>query len=256
MKKLLYIFLTVLIVACSGDDSADINSNNLSEKNIVNIEILEEDDLCIEGANYNYNYDGDKITLATEQYYLSSCLSQGYIDWEYSEPINIEYQYFSDRIVVSDNNTVISEIYFDNNRHITSDNAEIIFENGYLTKFGATNLEWQDGNLIRVINNSNIVEYTYSNILNKTGFIGNPGFSSYSDNDGNIPFILFGLFGGNSSELPMSQTQYYDDETNIFNYDYILDDDGYPIYVNVGETSDYNNEIYERNFTMKLTYAN
>ena len=52
---------------------------------------------------------------------------------------------------------------------------------------------------------------------------------------------IVGLYGEKSSKLPISHTQYLNNETVVFNYDYILDDEGYPIYININETSDYNN---------------
>ena len=258
MKKFILLFV-LTILSCSSE-SEDSNANsNTTEKKILSIEIIEDNDLCIEGYNYSYSYDDDNITLATGQYYLSSCISQGWTEWEYNEPFNTEYQYFSDKIVVSNfgNNVGVYEAYFDDNGHITG-TSSIIFDNGYINKLGVFDFEWQDGNIIRVDNNQNSSSYvyTYSNISNKTSFILRPLLYSFSFIGENIPLYSYGLYGEKSSKLPISQTQYLNNETVVFNYDYILDDEGYPIYININETSDYNNENYERDYTMKLTYTN
>ena len=180
MKKFILLFVFT-IVSCSSE-SEDSNANsNTTEKKILSIEIIENDDLCKEGYNYSYSYDNDNLTLATGQYYLSSCLSQGWTEWEYNEPFNTEYQYFSDKIVVSNygNNVGVNEVYFDDNGHITGMSSwenlgdyQIIFDNGYINKLGVFDFEWQDGNMIRVVNNQNSSSYvyTYSNISNKPSF--------------------------------------------------------------------------------------
>ncbi|MDA8572312.1 hypothetical protein N9K85_03310 [Flavobacteriaceae bacterium] len=266
MKKLLLISAFLIFTCSSESEDSNINSNT-TEKKILSIEIIEDDDLCKDGYNYSYTYDNDNITLATGQYYLSSCLSQGWTEWEYNEPFNTEYQYFSDKIVVSNfgNNVGVNEVYFDDNGLITGMSSwenlgdyQIIFDNGYINKLGVFDFEWQDGNIIRVDNNQNSSSYvyTYSNISNKTSFILRPLLYSFSFIGENIPLYSYGLYGEKSSKLPISQTQYLNNETVVFNYDYILDDEGYPIYININEISYYENENSERNYTLKLTYTN
>ena len=93
--------------------------------------------------------------------------------------------------------------------------------------FTVFDFEWQDGNMIRVDNNQNSSSYvyTYSNISNKTSFILRPLLYSYSFIGENIPLYSYGLYGEKSRKLPISQTQYLNNETVVFNYDYILDDE-------------------------------
>jgi len=265
MKRIL-ILSALFIFACSSDDSSDTNDNNTTEKKILSIEIIEDDDLCIAGYNYSYSYDNDNITLATGQYYISSCLSQGWTEWEYNEPFNTEYQYFSDKIVVSNfgNNVGVNEVYFDDNGHITGVSSwenlgdyQIIFDNGFLVEYGLFDIQWQNGNMVRVDDNSNSSyrTLTYSNLENKTNFLGNL-LSSLVFFEENVPLIASGILGKLSNKLPSSITNFYTNETQVKNIDYILDDEGYPIYINVNEISSYENENSERNYTLKLTYTN
>lgn len=257
MKKLL-LHSAFLIFTCSSEsEDSNINSNT-TEKKILSIEIIEDDDLCKEGYNYSYTYDNDNITLATGQYYLSSCLSQGWTEWEYNEPFNTEYQYFSDKIVVSNfgNNVGVNEVYFDDNGHITG-TSSIIFDNGYLVEYGVFDIQWQNGNMVRVDDNSNSSyrTLTYSNLENKTNFLGNL-LSSLVFFEENVPLIASGILGKVSNKLPSSITNFYTNATRVENIDYILDDEGYPIYINVNEISSYENDNSERNYTLKLTYTN
>jgi len=68
MKKLLYLFLTVLIVACSGDDSNNANDTTppvISLIGSANISVNQGDNFIDEGATATDNVDGDLTSSIT-----------------------------------------------------------------------------------------------------------------------------------------------------------------------------------------------
>ena len=75
MKKLIFIFLTVLIVACSGEDggnSNDEDNNNTDTTSPVisligsaNVTVYEGDNFVDEGATATDNVDGDLTSSIT-----------------------------------------------------------------------------------------------------------------------------------------------------------------------------------------------
>lgn len=267
MKKI-FLLTAILIFACSSDDSSDTNdnNNNSSTKKIISIQVVEDvDNICLDGSNFTFSYSGDDITSLTRQAWASPCPNSNETSWRYTTSMVTNYIYSSNKIVVSSEFDYYDgyEYYFDDNRLLTTISFtnfgevidDVIFQNGKLLALSGYNFVWLNNNLVQTSNNGTTMSYNYSNIDNKTDFItqifdGNGDFNFGLE----IPLIKKGLLGELSSKLPSSCTISNSAFGHInLNYEYILDDEGYPIYISVTK---YANEDRETKLILELTYTN
>jgi hypothetical protein len=269
MKNLLCLFLAVTMFACSDDDSSDTNdnNNNSSTKKIISIQVVEDvDNICLDGSNFTFSYSGDDITSLTRNPWVSPCPNTNQTSWLYGSGTMVtNYIYSSNKIVVSSEFDYYNgyEHHFDDNGLLTTISSiysayvddDVIFQNGKLLALSGHNFVWLNNNLVQTSIASATISYNYSNIDNKTDFISQFFYPSGDLIFGlQIPLIKKGLLGELSSKLPSSCTISDPAFGHInLNYEYILDDEGYPIYISVTK---YYGGDRETKVILELTYTN
>ena len=211
MKKLTYLFLALLIFACSDDneESTELNTN-LSEKLISIFEGRSID--CTDGQPNNesgvfvggrmeYNYSNNLISnfkvfdCEYDCYNILSCslnplgeaLIEGYLTYYQNFPITNEISGYN--VSYFENNVISMEPTggFPISLYYTWENGNMISITTYI-----------DGEL------HNRTEFNYSNLINKTGLFppmqyGEIGFTVYPN-----PISMYGGFGNTTSMLPSS----------------------------------------------------
>ena len=281
MKKIL-LLSALLILACSSDDSSDTNdNNNTSSQKLIESLTLHSIQTCetyggftdYHITNCNYN-DNNLITSLTSQFYEFSCPDNFY----YREEKTENYEYFEGYVVASSNGGV-NQIDLNENGNVDTYNLtqsgvtyvhNITYENGYIERISRVNgyfesqFNYENGNLINTYSefeDGDIYEtnITYTQYENKSKlyhpFLSylTPYFpvqNFYGKNNTNLPATFVRNRYNSDGELVQNDTEYYN---------YIFDDDGYVIFVELGSYSDYNdynisNSLIE--ITYKLTYTN
>ena len=169
MKKLLYLFLTVLIVACSDDDGNDVNNNDdNNEPNLlvssINYTFSENTDEEINELE-TFTYDGNKITEKIYSYY-----SNGNLTFLY----RYEYIYANNKISRVDQYDLDNNIRFQTNFTYDSQGRAVSIEECY-----------QPNN--SVCDDITTFNYSYNDDGSITGTGSSDGTVTYQlDDNGNI----------------------------------------------------------------------
>ena len=295
MKKIIYLFLAVTIFACSNDDSSDTNDNNATnpslEKRIsqMGIHDIQTCSSNLYGDSLKFTYADNKLSSALVRTSRISCYEN---DWNYANDDvwnEVNFEYTENYLIINIVGSLALECPLDNDGNITSipqrhnDGSlgwDFEYSNGYLTKTTLneypndydviSTLSWDNDNLISIerdqqsqSHDSSTITFQYSNQLNKSElFIG----GEYSLN--NVYGILFLHSGRSSKNLPSQAfIQYYNQNgltsNNKYEYDYILDDDGYVRFLTITRTNinyidwdDTYSDPVENIWTFEIEYTN
>jgi hypothetical protein len=295
MKNILYLFLAVTMFACSDDDSSDTNDNNATnpslEKRIsqMGIHDIQTCSSRVNGDSIKFTYANNKLSSALVRTYEFNCYENdwGYADYDRWYEVNFEHT--ENYLIINQVGTIALECPLDNDGNITSIPQrqsdgylgwDFEYSNGYLTKTTLneypndydviSTLNWDNDNLISIerdhqsqYHDSSTITFQYSDKLNKSElFVG----GEYSLND--VYDILFLDCGRTSKNLPSQAfVQYYNQNgltsSNKYEYDYILDDDGYVRFLTIARThisySDWDDtysDPVENIWTLEFEYTN
>ena len=254
MKRIL-ILTTILVFACSSDDSSD--SNNVSnEKLIESVFVFSAD--CAETENIWFNYENGIITSSQGQSYRSLCSSINTYPWDdvnYGELLTYSYEYLPNKLIISYNGGSDEILLNDDG---TIDNSDYTFENGYLTSFQS-----ECSTIINTWENGNLIQSSVNDCLDEDS--NGIHTIEYTNYDAKLPFIPLGfngnsfgflnLQGKNSTKLPHKRIS---PRLNVF-YTYTFDDEGYPTKITIKK--EYNNNPnndapFDREVTFEITYTN
>ena len=227
-------------------------------------------------TNCTYNEE-NLITSFTTEFYEFSCPDNFY----YSEERPVNYEYFDGYVVVSANEGV-SQIDLNENGNLDTYNLEdgsitythnITYDNNYINSISRTNgyyemqFTYENGNLINIDIESDYgesgetedINITYTQYENKSKLFHPFLFSImpyfpiqnfYGKNNTNLPETYIRNRYNSDGELIQNDTEYYN---------YIFDDDGYVIFLEVGNYSDYQNQNISNSLiekTFEITYTN
>jgi len=293
MKKL-YLLSALLIFACSDDDSSDTNDNNATnpslEKRIsqMGIHDIQTCSSSVRVDSIKFTYANNKLSSALGRVVDFFCYEN---DWDYGYDglYEINYEYTENYLIINQVGTIALECPLDSDGNITSVPQrqsdgylgwDFEYTNGYLTKTTLneypddydviSTLSWDNDNLISIerdqqspFHDSSTITFQYSDKLNKSElFVG----GEYSLND--VYDILFLDCGRSSKNLPSQAfVQYYNQNgltsSNKYEYDYILDDDGYVRFLTIARTDiSYNSwddtysDPVENIWTLEFEYTN
>ena len=149
MKKLL-LLSAFLIFACSSDDSNNEENTTTGQKKLVSFEIIEDDNLCVGGKNYSCIYENDKIITKSYQGYRSSCYSNNSDNWNYNNRYQTNYEYLSNRILVTSPEDE-GDVNLDENGLAIG----VQFLNGELISNGDITFAWEGGNVLQFLKITN-----------------------------------------------------------------------------------------------------
>ena len=299
MKNLFYLFLAVTIFSCSDDDSSDTNDNNAInpslEKRIsqMGIHDIQTCSSRVYGDSIKFTYANNKLSSALARTYEFNCYEN---DWEYADydrwnEVNLEYT--ENYLIINYVGTIALECPLDSDGNITSvpqrqsdgyRGWDFEYSNGYLTKATQNEylddydiidtLNWDNDNLTSIDrsyttnslsqyqDNSTII-FQYSNQLNKSELF--PAGAYVLNRTYNI---LFSHCGRTSKNLPSQAfIQYYNQNgltsNKKYEYDYILDDDGYVRFLTITRTEisydswdDTYSDPVENIWTLEFEYTN
>ena len=281
MKRIL-ILTTLFIFACSSDDSSDTNdNNNTTSERLIESLTLHSIQTCETYGTFNtanvtnctYN-NNNLITSFTSQFYEFGCPDNFY----YNEEITDSYEYFNGYVVVSSNDGV-NQIDLNENGNVDTHNVtqsgvtyvhNLTYENNYIVSMSGINRyyelqsTYENGNLINIdverqdgdIEEINI---TYTQYENKSKLFHPflftimpylPIQNFYGKNNTNLPATYVRNVYNSNGELTQNDTEYYN---------YIFDDDGYVIFLEVGNYSDNQNQNISNSLvekTFEITYTN
>ena len=279
MKKLL-LLSAFLILACSSDDSSDTNdNNNTTSERLIESLTLHSIQTCETYGTFNTanvtncTYNNNLITSFTSQFYEFSCPDNFY----YSDETTDNYEYFEGYVVASSNGGV-NQIDLNENGNLDTYNLRdgsitythnITYDNNYINSISRTNgyyemqFIYENGNLINIdVESENDLEdinITYTQYENKSKLFHPFLFSLmpyfpiqnfYGKNNTNLPATYVRNVYNSNGELTQNDTEYYN---------YIFDDDGYVIFLEVGNYSDYGNQNISNSLvekTFEITYTN
>jgi hypothetical protein len=299
MKKLnlINIFLVITLFSCTDDDS---NTTNASLERSISKIGIHDIQTCSYEVNFFNEIRGDSLKLAYTNNKLSSVLGRTYVfncfenDWSFADHDSwsvINFEYTENYLIINQVGTIALECPINSDGYITSipqrqsDGSlgwDFEYSNGYLTKITIneypddydiiSTLSWVNENLISIdlnnqhptLGNDNCnITYEYSDQLNKSKlFVG--GLYALED----VYSILFLNCGRSSKNLPTQVfCQYYNQngltDSTKFEYDYILDNDGYVRFLTIKRTDinyDDWNDTYsapsENIWTLELEYTN
>lgn len=264
------VILSVNFAACSDDDE-DVQGGDTSITQKY-IEYQQTDD----GEYTQATYDNNNRLIGFSE--------DGNVVWSINydtETIRREYSYINGTVYTKDysfrmneHGCIIELITDGENAQFSYNDENHLIASTYdnLTKnYTETTIHtWQDGNLINSKNNikdeynleknySSTTYYKYSTLINKGniqaygGAFDNSFFRILNlDGNANI-FMSSGLFGKQSRNLPsqinMSETNRYGDESWTDNFTYQLDSDGFVSSVSCKSSED--EEDYTENFFYK-----
>ena len=244
MKKLIYLALTLLTVACTSDNTPDVPQTNDGSKlpNGMYLTYLVDtyDETVMHNISYNDNGTVSKIVTTDSIYKL-------YVEVDYSyNPFNITYsKAYNDNIkmnIQQNSNGFISKLSFtiDNNTrsYEMKYNGDKLIEISHLEgEYAETiSLTWDNGNIIRVMciesdMGSWCEEYEYSAQENKYNQFTYPirNVIGWDFENGLLGAFLNGQLGVSTKNLPSKVTFYeigYEQYTDVENIEYQLDSDG------------------------------
>lgn len=256
MRKLL-LLCSLLIFACSSEDSSDTNDST-NQKKMIGLTHINPCEGC-EGENGIYNYTNNKLTYVDGEYFLT--YENGEYWDGYPSPRFYTVEYLSNSIRLNIDGYVI-DIPINDNGTINSNDIE--FNNGFLHRLENKNYYWNNGNLSYydwvdeegAITHTQTIEYSEHPDLS-----GHLGLSLATDYLFFIPEVMYniiGLYGNSTSNLPykVSYSNNINDTTERV-YSYVFDDDGYPVQIIENRTSVYQDgSTYENIRRYQLTYTN
>lgn len=242
MKKIILLFTTLLCFSCSDDNTTDSSTTTTTQKKIKTFKQIEGN--CTEGVNAVFTYDNHKIKSGEYIVQLSPCIENNWNDWYYEDPEFDLFEYFDNKIIVTTSYEGIIE--YPINPDGTANNSDYTFTNGYLTEeFDYLRCNWQSGNISSFQTGSEnqiIINFTveYTTIDDTTNFMGlysilEQGFIGFSDQ---IPYVMSGYYGKNTKKLPSKITMQSQNGTEIIEFTYTFDAEGYPINITVYEIND------------------
>ena len=262
MKKLILLLFIPLVFACSSD-SSDNNNNN---SNDPSVQKLIESITVISGECENtYNlwlyYDNDnRITSYQFQYVVTNCNGD---EGSISEIGEGQFEYAENNLTW----THLGEPFsFPINDDGTINDANLTWVDGYLISIDpnaggtfdlmgceTTNI-WVDNNLIET-----------DRVQNANGCLGHDTINEYGSNVNPIPFFqpnnhinwwtafqLTGALGKQSQNLISKETRFHYWGQSVYDFQYILDDDGYPIVIYTEYNTSPNNTNASVNY--EITY--
>ena len=295
MKKLLLLTFALSLFACTDDDSSDTNDNSttypslekrISQMGIHNIQTCSSQ---VYGDSAKFTYANNKLSSVLSRRYNFDCYQN---DWEYADYDSwdeINYEYTENYLIINLVEAFVLECPLDNDGNITSIPQRQIdgslgwdfeYSNGYLTKTTLneypddydviSTLSWDNDNLISIerdhqsqYHDSSTITFQYSDQLNKSELIfGAFSLPNYVHN------FLFLQYGSSSKNLPSQAfVQYYNQngltDSTEYDYDYILDDDGYVRFLTITRTDIYYSEWddtysdpVENIWTLEFEYTN
>ena len=181
-------------------------------------------------------------------------------------------------MVASSNNLLGNQIDLNENGNVDTYNVtqsgvtyvyNITYENGYIVsssgvnKYYEAHLTYENGNLINIDveteNDFEDINITYTQYENKSKLFHPfsrslmpyfPTQNFYGKNNTNLPATYVRNRYNSDGELVQNDTEYYN---------YIFDDDGYVIFLEVGNYSDYQNQNISNSLiekTFEITYTN
>ena len=265
MKKLLLIS-ALLIFACSSDDSTS-DDNSQPSKKIESVTSPPNDCNGCEGHNSYLSYTNDKLTFVESDYYLMGFSGDEYEMGNIDETYIIEHLDGLVRITSSNfESSYIEEISVNQDGTIMS--PGINFENGYLiSMFGFSDgqgeryYNWENGNLTSIQEiNSNGTTNTFSSTFTDYNNLADINFLLEFRHTDEFIISVLGFYGNPSAKLPLQETYVMDNggtyQTEILDYSYLFDDEGYPIKIIVNYEGDWNGVTSSSSRTYNFTYTN
>ena len=261
MKKLILLLFIPFVFTCSSDssDNNNHNSNNPGvQKLIESITVISGE--CENTYNLWLYYDDEnRITSYQYQYVVTNCNGD---EGSNSEIAEGQFEYAENNLTWIHNEVPYSLPINDDG---TINDANLTWIDGYLISadpnaggtFDMYDCEmtnvWVDNNLIesyRVENGDCFAYdtmYEYSSNINPIPF-----FEPNSHINWGTAFQLTGALGKQSQNLISKVTQFYDWGQAVSDFQYILDDDGYPIVIYTEYNSSSNN--FNSSVNYEITY--
>ncbi len=247
MKKLL-LLSALFIFACSSDDSSDTNDNNNPPlKQLLSFEMIEDTgNIIIEVSSCYFTYENDKIIISEEHSYPNI-----------GNIVTRTYDYFDNQIIVTnwDLQGGVDIFPIENGLFSSYEDAVVEFDNNKLIKYGRFDLTWEGDNISIIEENGSQTMLEYSTIENKTDFFSFPFLweGQLGLDSEYIPWVVSGALGVSPANLPSKLFG----GNQQFEYQYTLDDDGYPIYITETQTGTFDGgQPIVNVVTYKLTYTN
>jgi len=264
MKKLILLLFIPIFFTCSDDESSDGNDNNSNnpgaQKLIESITVISGE--CENTHNLWLYYDDEnRISSYEFQYVVTNCDGDEGSNSEIGEG---QFEYAENNLTWIHLGVSYS---FPINDDGTINDANLTFVDGYLISedpnaggtYDAINCEtthiWVDNNLIetnQVENNLNEcyavdTVYEYSSNINPIPFFWPNNYVGWG-----TAFILTGALGKESQNLISKETGFHSWGQGVYDFQYQLDDDGYPIVIYTEYNSSSNN--FNRSVNYEITY--
>lgn len=247
MKKL-FLISAIITLSCSSEDISDTNDNsNPPLKQLLSFEMIENTgNIIIEGSSSYFTYENSKIIISEQHSYPNI-----------GNIVTRTFDYFDNQMIVSnwDLQGGVDIYPIENGLFSSYGDVLVEFDNNKLIKYGRFDLTWEGNNISLIEEDGSPITLEYSTIENKTDFFSFPFLweGHLGLDSGIIPFVVSGAMGVSPVNLPSKLFG----GNQQFEYQYTLDDDGYPIYITETQTGTFDGgQPIVNVVTYKLTYTN